>query len=97
MIEEIINKMNDKLGDSKDLITDNIAELLSFQNSNNEELSNKNKEIEDLKKRNQTLTDVNANLLRSIPTGKKEEPVKEEPKKEFSLKDCFDERGNFKK
>lgn len=98
MIEDIIKNMGAKLGESNDLIADDIASLINYENENNEVLATKDKEINDLKSRNETLTKVNANLLKSIPLSneKIEEPIEEKQEfKEISFRDCFDNNGNF--
>lgn len=99
MINEIIDKMNEKLGDNKDLILDNIAELYNYDNSTQETIKAKDNEINTLKSRNETLTSVNANLLKSVPLSTEkeiEEPVSEPTETRHSFKSCFDEKGNFK-
>lgn len=100
MIEDIISSMNEKLGDDKDLIADDIVNLINYDNSNLDNITNLNNEINSLKERNNTLSQVNANLLKSVPlTTKNEKPILESEKEEkiISWKDCFDEKGNFKK
>jgi hypothetical protein len=58
----------------------------------------KDKEIAQLKENNDRLVKANANLLQRVPIAAPEpKVVKEEPKKTISLRDCFDEKGNFKK
>lgn len=99
MIKDIVEKMGEKLGESNDLIADDIASLYNYENETNENLASKDKEIADLKKRNETLTSVNANLLKSVPisTEKKEITLpNEQEEKSISWKDCFDSKGNFK-
>lgn len=98
MIKEIVEKMGEKLGESNDLIADDIASLYNYETETNENLASKDKEIEELKKRNETLTSVNANLLKSVPisTEKKEIPSTiETEEKSISWKECFDSKGNF--
>lgn len=95
MIEEIISKMSEKLGENKDLVADNFAELMSYEQSNNELITSKDNEISKLKERNDTLVEVNANLLKSVPTVKEEIKLPEEPKQEFNWHEQFDKHGNF--
>lgn len=99
MIKEILDNMSAKLGESNDLIVDDIARLIQYENENNETITNKDKEIAELTKRNETLTTVNANLLKSVPviTEKEVTPPAVEPEISISWNDCFDEKGNFKR
>lgn len=97
-----ISSMLDKIGtEASDKILDDVAVLLTDNQTMNESLKNKDDEIEKLKDNYSKLQKVNANLLLQIPAIKDEEIEKKkeiEQKKEisFSWKDCFDEKGKFK-
>lgn len=100
MIKEIVDNMSTKLGESNDLISDDIASLYNYENETQKSLEDKDKEIADLKKRNETLTTVNANLLKSVPVSTQNEkitPTISEESESIAWKDCFDSKGNFKK
>lgn len=92
-----VTSILDKIGDdSSNLIYDDIAVLLTDNQQMNQELENKDKEIESLKSSIDKLQKVNGNLLLQIPAIK--EPKKEEePKRYYSYRDSFDEKGNFKR
>ena len=99
-----IDTMLDKIGsDSSNLILDDIAVLLTDNESMNKEIDSKNKEIEELKKRNETLQRVNGNLLQQVSTQteediipKKEDKVVDNGRPTFDMRDIFDKNGNFK-
>lgn len=96
-----ISSMLDKIGtEASDKILDDVAVLLTDNQSMNETLKTKDEEIEKLKENYSKLQKVNANLLLQIPAIKDEETRKNEETtknpKTFSYKDCFDEKGRFK-
>ena len=95
--EDKISLITDKIGnDSSNLILDDVAVLLTDNQQMNNELETKDKEIESLKSSIDKLQKVNGNLLLQIPAIKE---VKEEPKRReyHSMRDSFDEKGNFKR
>lgn len=94
--EDKVSLITDKIGnDSANLILDDVAVLLTDNQQMNKELETKDREIEDLKSSIDKLQKVNGNLLLQIPAIK--EVKKEEKKKEYhSMRDSFDENGNFK-
>ncbi len=61
-------------------------------------MQNKDNEITKLKQTNENLLKVNANLFQQV--GVEDNTIKnknnETNEKKFSLKDAFDEKGNFK-
>ena len=90
--------MQNKIGDdSANLILDDVAVLLTDNQQMNNELETKDKEIETLKSSIDKLQKVNGNLLLQIPAIK--DVKKEETKKKeyHSMRDAFDEKGNFKR
>lgn len=96
--EDKISSMQNKIGDdSANLILDDVAVLLTDNQQMNNELETKDKEIENLKSSIDKLQKVNGNLLLQIPAIK--EVKKEESKKReyHSMRDAFDEKGNFKR
>lgn len=60
-------------------------------------MQNKDNEITKLKQTNENLLKVNANLFQQVGVGE-DKTIKnnETNEKKFSLKDAFDEKGNFK-
>ena len=99
--DEKMSSMLDKIGnDSASLILDDTAILLSDKQNSENELKAKNEEIEKLKNLNTRLQQVNSNLLLQIPANKETKNNEDEEKKDrrtFSMKDVFDENGNFKR
>lgn len=91
------DSLKEKLGeDNYNLITGEIGELLTRNNSFLETISTKDTEIENLKSNNKKLSHANAQLLQSIPVANLEPQIKEsEPQKEFSFYDMFDKNGRF--
>lgn len=95
--ENKISSIQDKIGDnSANLILDDIAVLLTDNQEMNKNLEEKDTEIKNLKASIDKLQKVNGNLLLQLPVFKEEK--KEEPKKKYhSMRDSFDEFGNFKR
>lgn len=95
--EEKISSMQDKIGDdSSNLILDDVAVLLTDNQKMNQDLENRDKEIENLKSSIEKLQKVNGNLLLQIPSIK-EVKNEETPKTYHSMREAFDEFGNFKR
>lgn len=100
-MEKLTNTMQEKIGqDASSLIADDIALLITDSEKTEKELENKDTEINNFKERNNKLMEVNANLFQQISVGKEETINKNEDdkkkKNKISLKDAFDEKGNFK-
>lgn len=99
--DEKMTSMLSKIGnESSNLILDDVALFLTDNQQMNEELKNKDDEIERLKNLNTKLQQVNGNLLLQIPITKEEKKDdSSSAKKEntFSMRDVFDEKGNFKR
>lgn len=98
-LEVITNSIKDTLGEeSTALIADSLGLLMSENTRVYNSMQEKDKKIAQLKENNDRLVKANANLLQRVPIAAPEpEKIKEEPKKTTSLKDCFDEKGNFKR
>lgn len=96
--EEKTNSMLDKIGnEASNLILDDVAVLLTDNQNMNQEIINKNEEIQKLKDLNSRLQQVNSNLLLQIPVNKEEKNEdQKERRKVFSMREAFDEKGNFK-
>ena len=99
-LEVITNSIKETLGEeSTALIADSLGLLMSENTRVYNSIVAKDKEIDQLKEKNDRLVNANANLLQRVPIATpepKKEVVKEE-KKKLSLRDCFDEKGNFKR
>lgn len=99
-LQAIIDSISEKVGkENSALIADDVGKLITINSSVVDEIKKKDQEISRLTTTNEKLVVANGNLLQSIPMGKekKEEESKEEKHKSTSLKDCFDDRGNFKR
>ena len=100
-LQAIIDSISEKVGkENSALIADDVGKLITINSSVVDEIKKKDQEISRLTTTNEKLVVANGNLLQSIPMGKekkKEDDGKEEKHKSTSLKDCFDERGNFKR
>lgn len=96
--EDKISLITDKIGnDSSNLILDDVAVLLTDNQQMNNELETKDKEIESLKSSIDKLQKVNGNLLLQIPAIKEVKNEELKKKEYHSMRDAFDEKGNFKR
>ena len=98
--EETLTKMQEKIGkDESAKIADDIASLLSYDNSRTKDINKRDKKIEKLEKDKEMLIEANGNLLQQISVETKKvniEPQASEPQEpHFNLKDAFDKNGNF--
>lgn len=98
-MNEVIESIKSKIGDeNSNLIVDDIASLITMENTHASNIQDKEKEISKLNETVDTLTKANANLLKQIPMIKDDE--KEETKEireneHISLREQFDSKGNF--
>lgn len=98
--DDKLSSMLDKIGnDSASLILDDTAVLLTDKQNSEKELKAKDDEIQRLNNLNSRLQQVNSNLLLQIPVNKEEKNDDKEEKeiKKTSIKEAFDEFGNFKR
>lgn len=98
-LQKIFGGIKEKVGEENySKMADDLATILTDNETMNNTISNKDKKIDELNSSNEMLITANGNLLLQVGMG--EEPPKdnrEDNKKKFSLKDAFDENGNFKK
>lgn len=97
--EKIRDNMAKKLGDENmALISDDISTLMIENNNTNTQMANKDNEISKLKTDKENLIMTNGNLLQKISMESKQEQreLEKENKKQYSLSNAFDEKGNFK-
>lgn len=95
--DEIVNGITDKLGEeTTSTIGDDIANLISFQSNQQDELKKRDGEIEKLKKTNDMLVKANGSLLQQV-SAYTEEKEEETPKKKEPLdyRTLFDKNGKF--
>lgn len=97
-IEDITNKIQEKLGkEEASKIADDIASILTYDNTLQKDIKDKNDEIGKLQKDKEMLIEANGNLLQQVPFGKEEKQEKEEEKKAFDFRSVFDENGKIKR
>ena len=102
-METFIKGIQEKIGkDASGLISDDLGMLITDNTKMNKDLTNKENEINKLKDQKEKLIATNGNLLQQISMGTKEDfknninnKKDDEPKKPFSFKAQFDEKGNF--
>lgn len=97
--EETLTKMQEKIGKDEAMkIADDIASLLSYDNSRTKDLNKRDKKIEKLEKDKEMLIEANGNLLQQISVETKDiEPQAQEPEetKPIDIRSAFDKNGNF--
>ena len=100
-ILELTSKIEETLGkDSFATISDTIGELLTGNTQNMKAIADRDAEIDKLKDRNDKLVAANGALLQKVTMGYEavdKKKSEEDPQPKISLKDAFDEKGNFRK
>lgn len=98
-ILEITGNIEKTLGqEAYATISDSIGELLTGNTENMKALKEKDAEIDKLKDKNDKLVSANGALLLKLPMerSRSDDDEKEEKKApKISLKDAFDDKGNF--
>lgn len=100
-LETLTSGMQTKLGtEHSAIINDDLVTIILENERMNNEITKRDNEITQLKDEKEKLILTNNQLFQQVALGKESELSpsfsKEEPKKEpFSLKNVFDERGNF--
>lgn len=93
-IEDITNNIQEKLGqDEASKIVDDIASILTYDNTLQQDIKKKDEEISKLKKDKEVLIQANSNLLQQIPLGKEETIEEKKEKQPFDFKSVFDGNG----
>lgn len=80
------------------MISDDIVSLMNESDTENTNIQKQQEENTSLKEKYNKLLETNGNLMQKIVMGqeeKKEEIDKKKEKEEFSMRSCFDEKGNF--
>ena len=96
--EETLEKMQEKLGkENASKIADDIASLLSYENSRNKDIKKKEDTIDKLTKDKEMLIEANGNLLQQVSSQSEEilEVKEEEKPKKIDIRSAFDKNGNF--
>ena len=98
---KITDSIQEKVGkENSAAIADDLGMLITKNTETLKALAAKDEEIKGLRSSNAKLVAANGNLLQQIPMGVEDESGKRpedepEPEKPFSMKACFDSRGNF--
>ena len=95
--DDIVNGITDKLGEeTTSAIGDDIANLISFQSNQQDEMKKRDTAIEKFKKTNDMLVKANGSLLQQV-SAYTEEKEEEAPKKKEPLdyRTLFDKNGKF--
>lgn len=101
---ELSNRIQEKIGkEASALIQDDLGILITDNETTNSLIMEKEAEISKEKSLNENLIKANSSLFQQVGNqgtsalNKEPKEVVEEPKKpkSFSIKDCFDEKGNF--
>ena len=107
-LQTALNKMREMSVDSGSIyhqyvpvVTDSttIGELLTGNTQNMKAIADRDAEIDKLKDRNDKLVAANGALLQKVPMGYEavdKKKSEEAPQPKISLKDAFDEKGNFR-
>ena len=95
--DEILNSIDEKL--DKEVfssISDDIANLMSYNEALNNDIKAKDEKIEKLQKKTDMLVEANGNLLQKVSAGVEETKKEaEEVKPKIDLRSAFDKNGNF--
>ena len=97
---KIADSIQEKVGkDNSAAIADDLGMLITKNSEALKTIQSKENEIKELKAQKEKLVIANGNLLQQIPMADVEDPdsrpKEPEPEKPFSMKACFDSRGNF--
>ena len=99
-LTNLLGNIETKVGkEAAATIADDLGTLITKNAETLNRLKDKDRQISELKSTNAKLVAANGNLLQQIPAADSvsEEPAdqEKEPEKPFSMKACFDARGNF--
>ena len=100
---EITSSIEKKLGDQSAIIADDLGKAITGFETMKKELKDRDAKIKELTQDKEKLVSANSNLLRQIPVttddgdSEPDDSDKTPSYDTFDFKDCFDEKGNFKK
>lgn len=99
---KITDSITGKIGDENSaMISDDLGILITKNSEALKQLKSRDDEIARLKSQNEKLVTANGNLLQQIPMTEDLPPVREEKEENelsnFSFRDAFDAKGNFKR
>lgn len=96
--DKILTSIDEKLGEETfGIISDDIANLMSYNEALTKNIEEKDKRIEKLNKKTEMLVEANGNLLQKVASGveEKKKEIKEEEKPKIDIRTAFDKNGNF--
>ena len=96
--DEILNSIDEKLDkETFSSISDDIANLMSYNEALNNDIKAKDEKIEKLQKKTDMLVEANGNLLQKVSAGveEKKKDIEEEKPKKIDIRSAFDKNGNF--
>lgn len=99
-ILELTGNIENTLGkENYAMISDTIGEILTGNSQNMQAIADRDTQIKSLKDRNEKLVAANGALLQKVPmvrgSDEDDEGSKKKAAPKISLKDAFDEKGNF--
>ena len=99
-IIELTGKIEETLGkENSAMISDTLGEILTGNAENMKAIAERDDLIKKLQDRNEKLVSANGALLQKVPmiknSDESEDTSSKKPEKKLSLKDAFDEKGNF--
>lgn len=97
---KIADSIQEKVGkENSAAIADDLGMLITKNSEALKAIATRDDEIKELKAQKEKLVIANGNLLQQIPMADVDNsgsrPDEPEPEKPFSMKACFDSRGNF--
>lgn len=97
--ENLSKNLEEKIGkENVAKISNEIAEIMSFESEMNESIKQKDSDISRLNADKEMLIQANGNLLQKLPREKEEKTTEEEEvKKPFDFRTIFDESGKLKR
>lgn len=95
--DKILTSIDEKLGEETfGMISDDVANLMSYNEALTKNIEEKNTKIEKLEKKNEMLVEANGNLLQKVSSGIEEKNKEvEEEKPKIDIRTAFDKNGNF--
>lgn len=95
--DKILTSIDEKLGDETfGIISDDIANLMSYNEALSKDIEDKDARIEKLTRKNEMLVEANGNLLQKVSSGVEEKKLEEkEEKPKIDIRSAFDKNGRF--
>lgn len=102
-MQKLVNGIQEKIGkEASGLISDDLGMLITDNTKMNNDIKTKDDQIDQLKDQKEKLIATNGNLLQQVSMGSQDDfknninnKKDDEPKKPFSFKAQFNEKGEF--